>query len=227
MLEHCIGRDWQTIRYIAAYYESWGETLAFRMRSKPERARRFTSMNSIAKDPRSCALTTSEARPKVAENRLTNSAWRLTRYFRDDALLLGARLISTDRGSPPLRFTKSSDGAMLANASRRNGGDSEKPKGRTIDCERTFVTSSIRGFALKIFYTGGAALIGHACVRPLNDRLEAVRGAMGEACTTSPEPIALLKVVYRQQPSSSQCAGAPGKRFSRRLQDFPIPSTTA
>ena len=27
---HCIGRDRQTVRYIAAYYESWGETLAFR-----------------------------------------------------------------------------------------------------------------------------------------------------------------------------------------------------
>jgi glycosyltransferase involved in cell wall biosynthesis len=30
MVEHCIGRDRQTIRYIASYYESWGETLAFR-----------------------------------------------------------------------------------------------------------------------------------------------------------------------------------------------------
>jgi len=30
MVEHCIGRDRQTVRYIAAYYESWGETLAFR-----------------------------------------------------------------------------------------------------------------------------------------------------------------------------------------------------
>jgi glycosyltransferase involved in cell wall biosynthesis len=29
-VEHCIGRDRQTVRYIAAYYESWGETLAFR-----------------------------------------------------------------------------------------------------------------------------------------------------------------------------------------------------
>jgi hypothetical protein len=29
MVEHCIGRDRQTVRYIAAYYESWGETLAF------------------------------------------------------------------------------------------------------------------------------------------------------------------------------------------------------
>ena len=30
MVEHCIGRDRQTVRYVAAYYESWGETLAFR-----------------------------------------------------------------------------------------------------------------------------------------------------------------------------------------------------
>ena len=30
MVEHCIGRDRQTVRYIAEYYESWGETLAFR-----------------------------------------------------------------------------------------------------------------------------------------------------------------------------------------------------
>jgi glucosyl-dolichyl phosphate glucuronosyltransferase len=30
MVEHYIGRDRQTVRYIAAYYESWGETLAFR-----------------------------------------------------------------------------------------------------------------------------------------------------------------------------------------------------
>jgi glucosyl-dolichyl phosphate glucuronosyltransferase len=30
IVEHCIGRDRQTVRYIAAYYESWGETLAFR-----------------------------------------------------------------------------------------------------------------------------------------------------------------------------------------------------
>jgi glycosyltransferase involved in cell wall biosynthesis len=30
MVEHCIGRDRQTFRYIASYYESWGETLAFR-----------------------------------------------------------------------------------------------------------------------------------------------------------------------------------------------------
>jgi glycosyltransferase involved in cell wall biosynthesis len=29
-VDHCIGRDRQTVRYIAAYYESWGETLAFR-----------------------------------------------------------------------------------------------------------------------------------------------------------------------------------------------------
>ena len=29
-VEHCIGRDRQSVRYIAAYYESWGETLAFR-----------------------------------------------------------------------------------------------------------------------------------------------------------------------------------------------------
>jgi glycosyltransferase involved in cell wall biosynthesis len=28
-VEHCIGRDRQTVRYIAAYYESWGETLTF------------------------------------------------------------------------------------------------------------------------------------------------------------------------------------------------------
>ncbi len=30
MVEHCIGQDRQTVRYVAAYYESWGETLAFR-----------------------------------------------------------------------------------------------------------------------------------------------------------------------------------------------------
>ena len=30
IVEHCIGRDRQTIRYIADYYKSWGETLAFR-----------------------------------------------------------------------------------------------------------------------------------------------------------------------------------------------------
>jgi glycosyltransferase involved in cell wall biosynthesis len=30
MVEHCIGRDRQTVRYIAAYYESWGEGQAFR-----------------------------------------------------------------------------------------------------------------------------------------------------------------------------------------------------
>ena len=30
MVEHCIGRDRQTVRYIAEYYESWGETLAYR-----------------------------------------------------------------------------------------------------------------------------------------------------------------------------------------------------
>jgi glycosyltransferase involved in cell wall biosynthesis len=29
-VEHCIGRERQTVGYIAAYYESWGETLAFR-----------------------------------------------------------------------------------------------------------------------------------------------------------------------------------------------------
>lgn len=29
-VEHCIGRERQTLRYIANYYESWGETLAFR-----------------------------------------------------------------------------------------------------------------------------------------------------------------------------------------------------
>jgi GT2 family glycosyltransferase len=30
IVEHCIGRDRQTVRYIADYYESWGETPAFR-----------------------------------------------------------------------------------------------------------------------------------------------------------------------------------------------------
>jgi glycosyltransferase involved in cell wall biosynthesis len=30
IVEHCIGRERQTIRYIADYYESWGETMAFR-----------------------------------------------------------------------------------------------------------------------------------------------------------------------------------------------------
>jgi len=30
MVEHCIGRDRQTVRYIAAYYENWAETCAFR-----------------------------------------------------------------------------------------------------------------------------------------------------------------------------------------------------
>ena len=30
MVEHCIARDRQTLRYIAAYYEGWGETVAFR-----------------------------------------------------------------------------------------------------------------------------------------------------------------------------------------------------
>ena len=30
MVEHCIGRSRQTVRYIAAYYEAWGETFAFR-----------------------------------------------------------------------------------------------------------------------------------------------------------------------------------------------------
>jgi glucosyl-dolichyl phosphate glucuronosyltransferase len=30
IVEHCIGRDRQTVRYIASYYNSWGETLAFR-----------------------------------------------------------------------------------------------------------------------------------------------------------------------------------------------------
>ena len=30
LVEHCIGRERQTVRYVAAYYESWGETLAFR-----------------------------------------------------------------------------------------------------------------------------------------------------------------------------------------------------
>lgn len=29
-VEHCIGQDRQTVRYIAAYYEGWGETCAFR-----------------------------------------------------------------------------------------------------------------------------------------------------------------------------------------------------
>jgi glycosyltransferase involved in cell wall biosynthesis len=30
IVEHCIGRDRQTLRYIANFYEGWGETLAFR-----------------------------------------------------------------------------------------------------------------------------------------------------------------------------------------------------
>jgi glycosyltransferase involved in cell wall biosynthesis len=30
MVEHCIGRNRQTVRYIAEYYESWGETFSFR-----------------------------------------------------------------------------------------------------------------------------------------------------------------------------------------------------
>jgi glycosyltransferase involved in cell wall biosynthesis len=30
MVEHCVSRKMQTVRHIAAYYESWGETLAFR-----------------------------------------------------------------------------------------------------------------------------------------------------------------------------------------------------
>jgi glycosyltransferase involved in cell wall biosynthesis len=30
MVEHCIGRNRQTVRYIAAYYETWGEIFAFR-----------------------------------------------------------------------------------------------------------------------------------------------------------------------------------------------------
>jgi glycosyltransferase involved in cell wall biosynthesis len=30
IVEHCIGRNRQTVRYIAAYYESWGESLALR-----------------------------------------------------------------------------------------------------------------------------------------------------------------------------------------------------
>jgi len=30
MVEHCIGRNRQTLSYVAAYYENWGETLAFR-----------------------------------------------------------------------------------------------------------------------------------------------------------------------------------------------------
>jgi len=30
IVEHCIGRERQTVRYVADYYESWGETLAFR-----------------------------------------------------------------------------------------------------------------------------------------------------------------------------------------------------
>jgi glycosyltransferase involved in cell wall biosynthesis len=30
MVEHCIGRDRQTLRYIAKYYEGWGEGMAFR-----------------------------------------------------------------------------------------------------------------------------------------------------------------------------------------------------
>jgi glycosyltransferase involved in cell wall biosynthesis len=29
-VEHCIGRERQTVRYIAAFYEGWGETCAFR-----------------------------------------------------------------------------------------------------------------------------------------------------------------------------------------------------
>jgi glucosyl-dolichyl phosphate glucuronosyltransferase len=30
MVEHCIGRNRQTLRYVAAFYEAWGETLALR-----------------------------------------------------------------------------------------------------------------------------------------------------------------------------------------------------
>jgi len=30
MVEHCIGRDRQTRRYVAKYYEGWGESLALR-----------------------------------------------------------------------------------------------------------------------------------------------------------------------------------------------------
>jgi hypothetical protein len=30
MVEHRIGRERQTVRYVADYYQSWGETLAFR-----------------------------------------------------------------------------------------------------------------------------------------------------------------------------------------------------
>jgi len=30
MVEHCIGRDRQTVRYVATFYEGWGETCAFR-----------------------------------------------------------------------------------------------------------------------------------------------------------------------------------------------------
>jgi glycosyltransferase involved in cell wall biosynthesis len=30
IVQHCIGRDRQTLRYIANFYEGWGETLAFR-----------------------------------------------------------------------------------------------------------------------------------------------------------------------------------------------------
>jgi len=30
MVEHCIGQERQTVRYIAVYYEAWGETQAFR-----------------------------------------------------------------------------------------------------------------------------------------------------------------------------------------------------
>jgi glycosyltransferase involved in cell wall biosynthesis len=30
MVEHCIGRNRQTLRYVGTYYESWGESLAYR-----------------------------------------------------------------------------------------------------------------------------------------------------------------------------------------------------
>lgn len=38
MVEHCIGRNRQTLRYIATYYEAWGETLAFRNAAVTARA---------------------------------------------------------------------------------------------------------------------------------------------------------------------------------------------
>jgi len=41
MVEHCIGPDRQTVRYIAAYYEIWGETLAFRNAAETARTAAF------------------------------------------------------------------------------------------------------------------------------------------------------------------------------------------